>query len=138
MSAIIAIGPCPKNELQAKSRDARFQEAVIFRKQLERVFPFNGVPIWKAVGGWFRVKGSFEKIDYQVIFTYEPDDVRMAMYAFMLERNIPKEWDSESLTLLQEYYDGQGEGEPVRDYRERSRSRGRGVVEASSVEVAGG
>lgn len=82
----------------------------------------------------FRVKGSEELgvIDYRVIFTYDPDNVEMAMYAFMLERNIPKDWDAESLTLLERYYNAL-KGEPVRDYRERSRSRGRSLVETSSV-----
>lgn len=62
MAAVLTLGFCPKDELIAKDRDSRFEEAVIYRKQLERMFPFKGLEIFKAVGGWFRVKGSESRV----------------------------------------------------------------------------
>lgn len=134
----IELGPTPCNEeCIPVNSDWNYRPAMIFEcdtyvKQLQRVFSDlkdNNHFIMKRFPHDF---GDY----YEVVITFADDE--SGKYAFQVDEEVGikcSEWDSVSLTLLEEYYNGKVEDQAVQHFRKRSRSARRNVQQLEKVMV---
>lgn len=95
---IISIGSAPCNEncaqVGASGYDAQSaRECQAFKRMLERVFPVpEGVQAQYLVKSFAHDFGPYR----EVCVHYEDTDARACEFAFMVEGEVPREWDSDA------------------------------------------